>query len=126
MPSNARHPSIIILCIAAVLSSAGIAAAQNNPPAPAQQKPAQADETTVKTFAVALAAVKDVQTTYIDKIQNAKEPDVAAMLQREAQSEMIKVVQEKGLSVEQYNLLAQQMQTDPDFRQQVERATANP
>ncbi|MBX3665683.1 MAG: DUF4168 domain-containing protein [Burkholderiales bacterium] len=132
MPSNARHPSIIILCAAAALSptglSAGIAMAQNDPPAsaPTGQKTTQTDETTVKTFAVALAAVKDVQTTYIEKIQNAKEPDVAAMLQREAQSEMIKVVQKNGLSVEQYNLLAQQMQTDPDFRQQVERATGNP
>jgi hypothetical protein len=129
MPSKVRFPSLIAISVAAALSSATIASAQNNPPSrsatPAEQKTTQTDGDTVKTFAVTLAAVKDVQTSYIEKIQNAKEPDVAAMLQREAQSEMIRVVQNNGLSVEQYNLLARQMQTDPDFRQQVERATGN-
>jgi len=129
MPSNIRLSSLIAISVAAALSSAAIAADQNNPQspatAPAEQKTTQTDGNTVKTFAVTLAAVKEVQTSYIEKIQNAKEPDVAATLQREAQSEMIKVVQKNGLSVEQYNLLARQMQTDPDFRQQVERATAD-
>lgn len=106
----------------------GPAIAQNNnssPGAPAAAHPPQSveqtDDDTVRTFAVALAAVQDVQIEYIEKIKSAREPEVATQLQREAQSEMVKAVETKGLSVNQYNSLAQQMHADPGFRQRVER-----
>lgn len=118
------------LAIAAITCSvfavfSGTAAGQTNPGAPAttQTPPPgeHADEVTVQSFAVALAAVEDVKTEYTQKIREAREPEVATRLQREAQSEMIKAVETKGLTVNQYNLLAQQMQVDLAFRQRVER-----
>lgn len=124
------YKPISALAIAAIACGAfagfsGTAAGQTNPGAPAAtQTPSpgeQADDVTVQSFAIALAAVEDVKTEYTQKIREAREPEVATSLQREAQSEMIKAVETKGLTVNQYNILAQQMHTDLAFRQRVER-----
>lgn len=117
-----RTTIISAVAFAALAGFSGLATAQSAAPAAPAQSAAHTDENTVQTFAVALAAVKDVQTEYIEKIKAANEPDVATRLQHEAQSEMVKAVETKGLSVNQYNSLAQQMQADPGFRQRVERA----
>jgi hypothetical protein len=119
--------TIAAIAFTALSGFSGLATAQSatpGTPAPAapSQSADQTDENTVQTFAVALAAVKDVQIEYIEKIKAANEPEAANQLQQEAQSKMVNAVETKGLSVNQYNSLAQQMQADPGFRQRVERA----
>jgi uncharacterized membrane protein YebE (DUF533 family) len=114
--------------LAALALLAGTAASQGyqqqNAPSAAQrpQAPAKVDQETVETFAAALTAVKEIQAEYKERIEAAREPDVANTLQREAQTEMVEAVKEKGLSVNQYNTLAQQMQADAKFRTAVESA----
>ncbi len=126
-PASAHVATIAAIAFATAAAFPAPATAQNNssPGAPAAANPPQSveqtDDDTVRTFAVALAAVQDVQIQYIEKIKSAREPEVATQLQREAQSEMVKAVETKGLSVNQYNSLAQQMHADPGFRQRVER-----
>jgi hypothetical protein len=96
---------------------------QQGVPATAQQQaPANVDQKTVETFASALAAVQEIQAEYKARIEQAREPEVATTLQREAQTEMVEAVKEKGLSVQRYNQYAQLMQANPGFRKQVERA----
>lgn len=117
----------VAIAFAVLAGLSGAAAGQSTAPGtPAppvtSQSVEKTDETTVRTFAVALAAVQDVQIEYIEKIRATNEPAVATQLQNEAQSKMIQAVETKGLSVNQYNSLAQQMQADPSFRQRVERA----
>lgn len=116
---------ITIAALATLASAPGTAVSQSRPqqPAAAQQGAQQQteDKATVETFAVALLEVKKIQSEYTEKIQVAKEPEVATLLQREAQTEMIKAVQNKGLTVNQYNNLAQKMDADPQFRGEVER-----
>jgi DNA-binding transcriptional regulator YdaS (Cro superfamily) len=125
----AHTATITAIAFTALVGLTGPAIAQSAAPGtPAPAVPSQSvektDEGTVKTFAVALAAVQDVQIEYIEKIKATNEPTVVAQLQNEAHSKMVKVVETKGLSVNQYNGLAQQMQADPSFRQRVERAMA--
>jgi hypothetical protein len=95
---------------------------QKTPPAAQQPAPADIDDETVKTFASALTAVQEIQTDYKPRIEQAREPDVANTLQREAQAEMVEAVKEEGLTVQQYNTLAQQLQANPEFRSKVQRA----
>lgn len=126
-PKPARS-TLAALAFTAFATLPGLAIAQGTPPpgstAPpvGSQSAISTDERTVQAFAVAFAAVQDVQIEYIEKIKATKEPGVSAQLQNEAQSKMISTVQAKGLSVDQYNSLAQKMQSDPGFRQRVEQA----
>lgn len=122
-----RAATMAALAFTAVAGFSALAAAQNGSPgSPAAANPPQsiqqADEKTVRTFAVAFAEVQDIQIEYIEKIKSAREPEVATRLEREAETKMVKAVETKGLSINQYNSLTQQMHTDPGFRQRVERA----
>lgn len=128
--STVRSSTMVAAVFTALTGFSGLASGQNSTPGtPAPTPPSQAvgqiDERTIKTFAVALAAVQDVQIEYIEKIKATNEPAVTSQLQNEARSKMIQAVETKGFSVDQYNSLAQQMQSDPSFRQRVERAMQN-
>lgn len=127
-PKPPHIATITAIAFTALAGLPGLALGQNTstpgtaaPPANSRSV-ATTDEQTVKTFAVALAEVQDVQIEYIEKIKATNEPAVTSQLQNEARSKMIQAVETKGFSVEQYNSLAQQMQSDPSFRQKVERA----
>lgn len=119
---------ITAIAFTATAGLSGLAIGQSTAPPGTSAPPANSgsvsttDEQMVKTFAVALAEVQDVQIEYIEKIKATNEPTVSAQLQSEAQSKMINAVETKGLSVNQYNSLTQKMQTDPSFKQRVERA----
>jgi Spy/CpxP family protein refolding chaperone len=125
-----RAGTTAFIAIAALIALPVMAASQHesNPTPPAEQTgempkaPNANDENTVQSFAVALAEVQDIKVEYTEKIKSVKEPEVSGLLQREAQVEMVKAVQKKGFSVDQYNSLARQMQTDAEFRGRVERA----
>lgn len=122
--------SAALIAIAALIALPASAASQYDPqsasPAEQTEQKAQssspADEKTVQSFAIALAEVQEIKVVYTEKIKSAPEPEATGLLQREAQVEMIKAVQDKGFSVDQYNSLARQMQADPEFRGRVERA----
>ncbi len=120
---------IAIIALAALTSISGTAIGQDGQrQSPAMQQETQQqqpEKVKVETFALALAEVKKIQVEYKDKIEVAKEPEVVALLQREAQAEMIKAVQSEGLTVNQYNSLAQKMAVDPEFEEQVEQAMKN-
>lgn len=120
---------IAIIALAALTSISGTAIGQDGQPqSPAMQQETQQqrpEKATVETFVVALAEVKKIQVEYKDKIEVAKEPEVISLLQREAQAEMIKAVRKEGLTVNQYNSLAQKMAVDPEFEEQVDQAMKN-
>lgn len=115
---------IAIIALAALTGISGTAIGQDGQrqsPAVQEAQQQQPEKATVESFAVALAEVQKIQVEYKDKIEVAKEPEVATLLQREAQAEMVKAVQDKGLTVNQYNSLAQKMTVDPEFRGEVEQ-----
>jgi hypothetical protein len=122
-PSTSRSTILFAVAFTALTGFSELASGQySSPGTPPSQAAGQTDERTIQTFAVALAEVQDVQIEYIEKIKATNEPAVTSQLQNEARSKMVQAVETKGFSVEQYNSLAQQMQSDPSFRQKVERA----
>ena len=108
---HSKHVSSAVCAVAAFVICAGTAAAQSN-----------VDDKTIDKFAAALDAVKEIRVEYSEKIQQAREPAVANTLQREAQTEMVRAVEQEGLDTEQYNSLAQRFQDNPQFRERVTRA----
>ena len=71
-------------------------------------------------FMVAMASVQDVQEEYAGQIQSTSDGEKAQELRQEAQSKMISAVEDSGLSVPQYNMIAERMRTDPELAERAE------
>ena len=71
-------------------------------------------------FVDAALEVRDVQQDYSQRIQATEQTDEAQKLREEAQDEMISVVEDSGLSVTEYNLIAQRLQTDTALAQRLQ------
>jgi hypothetical protein len=81
-----------------------------------QQKEVSQDD--LKIFAEAYTEVSQIYNVYENRITQSKEPDQAMALQQEANQKMNQAVQEKGLSIEDYNAIYRTIEKDPNLQQQ--------
>lgn len=108
------------------LGSAGAAyAQQGNPPgaAPPPQQQPQAQEVSdeqLRQFVEAAGEVQSVQEEYAQQIQSTQEADEAQTLRQEAQEKMVSAVEDAGLSVSEYNLIAQRLQQDQSLAERLQ------
>ncbi|SFD79918.1 protein of unknown function [Thiohalospira halophila DSM 15071] len=80
---------------------------------------------TLDSFADAYVEVRDIQSDFADQLGSVEDREKAQSLQREAQEEMVSAVEDAGLSVQEYNQVASQMQNDPELREKVMQRTEN-
>lgn len=77
------------------------------------------DETLVQ-FVSALEVVGELSVTYSEQIAEAETPEAAQELQMQAQDEMVAAVEDAGLTVQDYNMIAQAMSQNPELMERVE------
>lgn len=112
--------------LAAHAARAGEGGATQNPgqsgqgPAGRQQMPAQpvTDEQLAQLIDAA-ADVQNVQANYAERVQKAEDQAKAQSLRQEAQTRKVSAVQESGLTVQQFNLIAQRLQTDQELAERL-------
>jgi hypothetical protein len=92
---------------------------QQAPTSPAQGEQAQVSDQQLQQFVTAVTGVQSVQESYAQEIEAADDPADAQDLQRAAHSDMVQAVEESGLSISEYNLIAQRLQTDPTLAQRL-------
>jgi hypothetical protein len=139
-----RQPLAPALALTALLAVTGTAWSQSNTAgqAPAGQAPAgqgaggapgadfqappsapmKVDDSAVSNFADAFLSVQEISEDLTEKLSNAPSAEAAQSLQREAQDEMAKKVEETGITVEQYNEIAIGMRRDPKLAERVKTA----
>lgn len=107
--------------VALALGTAGTAVAQQQGAqgqsggfAP-QQQGGEVTDKKLGQFMVAMASVQDVQEEYAGQIQSTSDGEKAQELRQEAQNKMISAVESSGLTVPQYNMIAERMRTDPEL-----------
>jgi hypothetical protein len=94
-------------------------AAQPSIEAPAAEQAAFSDEK-LKSFAVAYLEVDKITKEYLPKLKEARDTEAQQKVREEAGAKMIKAVQESsGISVNEYNQIAQSAQTDPDLAKKI-------
>lgn len=113
--------------IAALLLAAPFAAvqAQEDPsqqytPPPAQQENLAVTDDMLENFAQAVTTVQGVQQEYSAEIQSTQDASEAQSLREEAQRKMVDAVENTGLSVSEYNLISQRLQSDPALAERFE------
>lgn len=106
----------------ALLSAAPISTlhAQQAAPGAAQQQAPVSDQA-LEQFADAASSVREVREEYSAEIQSTQDEEKAQALRSEAQQKMVVAVQEAGLSVSDYNMIAQRLQTDGELMQRLEQ-----
>lgn len=82
---------------------------------PQQQQGGEVTDRKLGQFMVAMASVQDVQEEYAGQIQSTSDGEKAQELRQEAQNKMISAVEDSGLTVPQYNMIAERMRTDPEL-----------
>jgi hypothetical protein len=78
------------------------------------------DELTLKKFATANVELGMIQNEFAQKLQGIQDQEKAMELQKEMGEKMVTAVQNKGLDVETYNAIANQMSVDEQLRSKVE------
>ncbi len=114
--SKLRHACLIALAGGA-LGVGSVAVANDQYGAQQQQQPQmEVEEAHLDQFAEAFLAVQEIQVEASEELQGAGDEAEAQDVQRRAQEDMVEAVLETGLSVEEYNQIAQLMNSDPEVR----------
>ena len=104
-------------------ASLGAAAAQEAAPAPEMEAPAAAPslgDDKLKSFAVAFLEVNKLTQEYQPQIAAAGTPEDQQRLRQEAGEKMVEAVNDaEGISVDEYNMIIQAAQTDPELAQRI-------
>lgn len=128
--NNLKKLIVAPFCVAGLLV-APLTIAEYAPPPQQQQQQHQAappqqtqqvdiSDSQLETYVQASSKVDEVRNEYQQKMSNAESAEQAQELQQEALQQMASVVESAGLSVDEYNLIANQLQTNTDLRQRYE------
>lgn len=80
----------------------------------------EVDEQQLEAFVVARADVQEIQQDYTSRLQSAENDQDAAELQAEAQEKMVSAVEDAGLSVQEFNRIAEAAQNDPEVQEKIQ------
>ena len=126
----------VLLCLAQSATAQPPAEAQQ--PAQAQQPPAQSQpgqpgaenqapisDAKLQQFTDAVAEVQAVQQEYAQAVEQAESQEDVQTLRTDAQQEMQSAVEDTGLSVPEFNLIAQRLQSDPQLVQRLQELSGS-
>lgn len=127
-----RLPLVIATAVLTGIGAAWIpaASAQSNLEAPSNQ-PNSAEQLGIgqqdlKTFAIATREVNQIDADYQPKVDSANTPQERQQIESEAEDKMVEAVQNKGLTVEQYNQIALLAEFDPGVARQIQTYVQEP
>ncbi|MFO7983441.1 MAG: DUF4168 domain-containing protein [Desulfuromonadales bacterium] len=93
-------------------------AAQEGAQQPAKQ---DFDEQTLDNFASASVELGKIQEEFSQKLEGVQDREKAMTLQREMNEKMVQVVQDKGIDVQTYNAVANQLGADPELKKKIDK-----
>lgn len=79
------------------------------------------DDATKEKFVGAYIEIKDVQQKYTQKLENVNDESKARELQKQAQAEMVEIVESNDMSVHEYNEVVGAISSDPELRMEIEK-----
>ncbi|WP_024461442.1 DUF4168 domain-containing protein [Marinimicrobium sp. LS-A18] len=118
-----KHPVLALLASVGLLFGAATVSAQDEAQAPQAQPQTQVmdvSEDQVESFVDAYMAVQGINQEYTQKLQAVEDPEKATELQQEAQTKMQEAVSDSGLSISEYQQIANQAGQSEELRSQIE------
>ncbi|MCC5791599.1 MAG: DUF4168 domain-containing protein [Legionellaceae bacterium] len=81
---------------------------------------AQIEDADLKKFVLASKAISQIQQKYQTEMQGETDQQKAQSLQQQAHTDMTKAIIDNGLTLEEYNKLAQTIQQDPELVKKIQ------
>lgn len=91
--------------------------------APAQQRPAPAEDVSdeeLDQFTAAVAALQEIKGDYSEELGQAGDRDKAREIQSEMQEEMRQAIKDEGLSIQRYVRIGEAVKQDSDLNEKVQ------
>ncbi|WP_303903981.1 DUF4168 domain-containing protein [Thiohalomonas denitrificans] len=88
-------------------------------PPPAGQAAETPDDATLETFSDAFGKVMNLQQDFASQLEGIESDEEARAMQQQVQKQMVEAVQQSGMSVEEYNNVATQLDQNPALREKV-------
>ena len=85
-----------------------------------QQKAEDFSRGELKNFVELQEKIGKVREEYVSQIESAEDEKKARNLQQEAQSEMVQVIEDQGMSVKGYNAIAVAYNSNPEVKKKVD------
>lgn len=82
-------------------------------------------ESELETFVNAREKVVDISSDWEDRLNNAESQDELNDMQQAMQEEMVQAVQDEGLSVNEYNTIVSEAQSDEDLQRRIDELMAS-
>jgi hypothetical protein len=92
---------------------------QSTPQSGATAQQGKLSDTTVQKVGTALRQMASIRQEYSERAQATPAPQQQKELTDQAQTEMVKVISDQGLSVQQYNQVIQMAQADPALKERL-------
>lgn len=93
--------------------------APDAPPPAAGEAAPMPDDATLEKFSVAFAEVLNLQQDFARQLEGVESDEQAREMQQQVQQDMVEAVEESGMSVEEYNDVAIQLDQNPQLREKV-------
>lgn len=123
MEGNTRHRTYGLISALVVVLTFSTAAL----PATAQQSvPTEVSQEELAAFAAANQRIQELRQEWMPKISEAETSEENLEIRQRATEEMATAVQDEGLTVEQYNQIANAAQNDPEVMQQLQEHLQSP
>ncbi len=113
---------VFSMLLAAGLFVVPMQAAAQNYDMPGEAGGADFSQEEISAFASAQAQVMEIEQEFSAEFAQAESPEEQQAIMEEANEKMMDVIEREGLSIEVFNQIATQAQTDPDLQQQLEEA----
>ena len=87
----------------------------------AREGSASFSDTDLKSFVIAALEVERISDTYLPKLKAAKTPEEQQQVENAASREMVKAVENKGMSIDKYQEIATEAQANPAVAERVKQ-----
>lgn len=84
-----------------------------------QQQDVEFGDDKIAAFVDARESVVEISQQWEERLNNAESQEKLNSLQQQAQEEMVEAVRDEGLTVNEYNMIVDATQTDPELRERV-------
>lgn len=121
------HPvrSLLLAVLFAVpLASAPLFALADDGGTSGEASSVDVSDADIESFAAALTDVQEIGQEWTQRMQEAETQDEVGEMREEARDQMAAAIEDRGLTVEEYNAIATAAQDDPELAQRIQQAAA--
>lgn len=120
MLNTVRNIGIALLCTTALAATPALAQTQSAQSQPAAQSAQSFSQSQLQSFAEARAKIRQIRSSAMQKMQQAKNRKAAQQISKQAKRSMISAIKDTGLGLKTYNQIARAAKSNPKLASKIQ------